>query len=172
MANIVAKLSTSTLGLKGQKAVANEGPTPLGRVWGIASGVKVTEDKRTGDFHQALTGTFAGVNYDAQGEEYRSGVLYLPKGVMELALAAVDSGEVTDTGKPIYNEIKFAFELIAVPSSAPIGYSWQAKQLVESASADPLSELASAMPALPGATAAPAIEGPKGEEKAAAKKKA
>jgi hypothetical protein len=84
-----------------------------------------------------LTGDFVGVNLQ-DGTEYRSGKLFLPGGIHETIESAVKNNE----GKAV----KFGLEVRSVVAANPIGYSYQAVQLLKPEGSDPMDELRRALP--------------------------
>lgn len=150
---ILTKMSIKTIGanpsrvkeMKDGKPVHNS--LDLVRIYGIATNLLYKEDPKTGDVQIAVAGNFEAVNLE-NGETFRAGVLWLPGGIQELLIGAVDTGETDDNGKPKFNSVKFGFTISAVPASNPIGYSYTATQLIDAAQNDPLADLRSQMPAL------------------------
>lgn len=134
----VSKLSVKGIGCKPK--LAEEGkPALLCRIFGKADGIK-TGESADGRVWSALTGSFAAVNMQT-GEEYRSGKLFLPSGIHETVENAVNAlGENTNG-----LSIKFGLEIRAVVANNPIGYSYQAANLVQTETADELSELRKAI---------------------------
>ncbi len=159
---IISKLSVKTIGCNPKKAAAMDdvpgGPAPsvaLCKVYGIASGIKHTEDTRDGKIYTALIGDFEAINLQ-DGKIYRSGKLYLPAGIQEVIEAPLQAAADHDPPQSI--AIRFGFELSSVKSGNPIGYSYQARPLVKPAADDPLMELRQAL------SGAPQIEAPKQPE--------
>lgn len=151
MSKIVTKMSVKTLGANPARAKTDNKSVDLVRIYGIASGLAFKADPKTGDIQTAVTGSFEGVNLET-GEVYSSGVLWLPGGIQELLVNAVDTGETDKNDKPVYNSVKFGFTISSVPATNPIGYSYTAEQLIDAAKNDPLADLRSEMPALPAPT--------------------
>lgn len=128
--SIVPKITVATMGCNPSQAKADDKKVLVARVAGKASGLKHTVGK-DGDPTTGVTGEFFGVNAQ-KGTQFQSGVLYLPSGIIELLIdAVVGEGELDANDKPIFNRIEFAFEIFAVPAKNPIGYSYQAKTLME-----------------------------------------
>lgn len=139
---IVAKLSIKAVGCD-PKQVHNEeytkkhgGKSPLTRMYGRATGLKYVDNKSTGTIDTKFTGTFEAVNLQ-NGNLFRSGVLYLPKGVSEMLESAVNSANKDDAA----GSVDFAFEIRSVKASNPIGYSYEAVPLIKPAEADELEQL-------------------------------
>jgi len=152
---ILTKMSIKTLGANPARAKTENKSVDLVRIYGIATGLAFKADPKTGDIQVAVTGNFEGVNLESN-ETFRAGVLWLPGGIQELLIGAVDTGTKDANGKPVYNDVKFGFTIAAVPATNPIGYSYSAEQLIDAEKNDPLADLRSALPALP----APAAETP------------
>jgi len=162
--NIVSKLSLKTIdcdNTRGKKERVH-----LARIFGIASGIKVAKGQN-GEPVYGVTGDFRGINIEKPGDTFQSGILYLPGGINEMLLAAVDTGEVDAKDKPVYREVQFAFDIFAKPSSSPAGYQFEATPVIDAKETDVMAELSSKLPPLPGVEAAPAIEA---ETKTKAKK--
>jgi hypothetical protein len=130
----LTKMSVKGLGCKPK--LAEEGkPAVLCTIFGKADGIKVGEDA-SGKIWQALTGTFIGLNLKT-GEEFRSGKLFLPSGIHETVENAVKALGENKEGL----SVRFALELRAVVASNPIGYSYQAKNLLAMEAADEMSDI-------------------------------
>ena len=134
---MVGKLTVKNGGVNPKKiAVLDEKKTflPLCKIFGLADGVKQKDDPISGKTFFPLIGRFQAVNCES-GEITRSGVLYLPTGIHETYEAAVRKLEEGDT-------LQFAVELRAVRASNPVGYSYEAKDLMPPSSNDPLNNFA------------------------------
>lgn len=143
---VLAKMAVATMGFDASVA-KTKGETPLGRIYGTADHLVAKKD-RDGNPIIGIGGQFQGDNYKT-GVRARSGIAYLPSGIHEQIISGVDTGELDDKDKPVYRSVKFALEIIAVPSSNPHGYSYKAKNLIDMEEDDPLDELANMLPALP-----------------------
>jgi hypothetical protein len=132
--SIISKMSVKGLGCNPKKVDDTNTPLALCQIFGKADGIKVGEG-RDGRVWQCLTGNFAGINL-VNGEEYRSGKLFLPAGIQEVVENAVKSlGEGSDV------TVRFGLQISAVVASNPIGYSYQARNLMPMATGDELSDL-------------------------------
>lgn len=153
-ASYVAKITIKGLGCDPRKVVNVEsGKLPLARIFGKVASVRYKEDEKNGGMYVAFIGSFEAFNLET-GEVYRSGVLYLPKGIseiMETAVTKLKKGE--DDQESV---ISFAFEIRAVKATNPIGYSYEAQALQAPDKQDELAELRRQMLALP-ATGAKAL---------------
>lgn len=153
----VSKLSVKGIGCKPGACEADK-PALLCRIFGKADGIK-TGESQDGRVWSALTGSFAAINLQS-GEEYRSGKLFLPSGIHETVENAVRALGENKEGL----SITFGLEIRSVTASNPIGYSYQAANLVATTATDELSELrkaieaSHAMPKMVAAPAAPATE--------------
>lgn len=133
----------------------------VGRIMGIARGVKFGED-RTGKPWTALTGEFVAQNYAEPDRTYVGGKLFLPEGLHDMVESAViGDGEVSASGRPVYNDVEFALEIIVAPANNPIGYSYKGKMLIDAKPSDPVAALLERV----GAAPTPALPAPKAEEK-------
>jgi len=150
---ILTKMSIATIGanpsvVKTEEFVKSGASShPIARIYGIATGLVFKVDPKTGDVQTAVSGNFEAANL-ATGEVFRAGVLWLPSGIQELLINAVDTGAVDANGKPVYNDVKFGFQINAHPAKNPIGYSYSAEQLIDATQNDPLADLRAELPAL------------------------
>jgi hypothetical protein len=103
---------------------------PLVRIAGIARSLKPGVNKTTGESHTALVGEFAATNLST-GQEYTSGLCYLPSGIQDTINSAIQDGQTN---------IEFCIELRAVKAKNPAGYSYQAVPLTQVAAASPLDK--------------------------------
>lgn len=138
---IVSKLTVKSMGCDPRKVTAIEDPKarlPLCRILGKANDVRYQEDqKNPGTIHTYFVGTFEGINIET-GDVYRSGKLFLPKGISEAVESAIKGAK--DSGDNSAS-VSFAFELRAVKASNPIGYSYEAAALKRPEVHDELDEL-------------------------------
>lgn len=160
--NIIAKLSVKTMGCN--PALGKEGRVHIARIFGVANGIKIAKGTN-GDILYGVTGDFRGQRPDKPGETWQSGVLYLPAGINELVLNAVDTGEVDKNDKPVYAEIQFAFDVFSKPASNPAGYQYEATPIVDAKETDKMAELAAALPPMPGAEPAAIADDSKAKPK-------
>jgi hypothetical protein len=140
--NYVSKLSVKALGCDPRLAKGSNRQV-LCRIYGKAQGLKHGEDKQRGDVWTALQGTFEGVNVQDGSEDYgktlRSGKLFLPGGIQD-----VIEGAVKDIAKSASAEtasVVFAVELSSVKAANPIGYSYEARNLVPRTTQDEMATL-------------------------------
>ena len=144
---VLSKMSVKTLGGDPARAKKEGKEVPLCRIYGIADHIIAKQD-RDGNPITGIGGNFEGVNYET-GAKARSGVMYLPAGIHEQIVGAVDTGVLDDKDRPVYSSVRFGLEIVAVPASNPHGYSYKAKHLMDAAEDDPLSELADSLPDMP-----------------------
>ncbi len=142
----VAKLSIKALGCDPRLA-KGVNKQVLCRIYGKAQGLKMGEDKIRGDVWTALQGTFEGQNCQVDSPEYgktlQSGKLFLPAGIQDVIEGAVR--EITKAAASETASVNFALELSSVKADNPIGYSYQARNLVPQAAKDELGELRAAV---------------------------
>jgi hypothetical protein len=131
---MVAKLTTKNMGANPRDihGVPKGKHLVIAKILGIADGAKQVEDARDGRIFYPITGRFKAVAED--GTETRSGVLYLPSGIHENLLAGV-------RGLQDGEHLRFALELRAVHADNPVGYSYEAVDLMPRKEVDPLDEL-------------------------------
>lgn len=136
---MLTKLTLKGIGCNPSKAKAENKEITLARIYGVAGGV-ITKEGVNG-FVSGVTGTFEAIRADDPDTRYQSGVLYLPVGIIDMLIDAVDTGEVDKNNRPIYGSVKFALELSAMPATNPIGYSYSATPLFDAEENDPLAEI-------------------------------
>lgn len=160
--NILPKLTVKDIGCNAKAAAAlpKMGErVALARFYGVANGVKVKEDKRSGEFHSALKGTFRAKvtqeGVDTHGQTFSSGLLYLPGGIHELIEAPIMAAEAAGETA----EVKFMVDIWGVRNGNAAGFSYGATVLGEPAQVDPLAEMEAQILKL---------DAPKGDDKPAA----
>ena len=131
MVKMLPKLSLKGMGCEPRAAATSETPVELATIFGVATKIKMGEDGK-GDVWTALIGQFEGVNLQT-GEVFQSGKLFLPSGIQELIEEAIGNNE----------GVEFAFKILSVKASNPIGYSYQAETLTPPKEKDNLSHLRS-----------------------------
>jgi hypothetical protein len=119
---MISKMSVKGLGCKPAGFDAKSEDARLCIIGGKATGIKMGEDN-TGRLWSAITGSFLGINIKT-GEEFRSGKLFLPGGIHEAVESAVKG--LPDSG----GTVKFVMEIRSVEAKNPIGYSYQAVNLM------------------------------------------
>ena len=129
-------LSLARIGCQPQAAVMAKAPVQVAVIVGQVLDTKIKEDPKTGEAFVALSGNFTGVNQQT-GARYRAGLCFLPGAFHEMLLAEHEMARKIEGGEPV----EFALAIWAVPSSSPIGYSYEARSLVEVRRADPLAHL-------------------------------
>jgi len=161
---LLTKMSIATLGCNPKVASArplgDTTPIPLCAIYGIATGIKVKEDKATGNVWTPLVGEFEAVNLQS-GETFISSVLYMPSGIHDVVEQAV----MNPTDPENFNRVEFALEIRAVRANNPIGYSYQGVPRVAVAARDPLAHLRSSVASqikLPETRPVPQIAAPEG----------
>ena len=140
---LLTKMSVATMGCPAKKILGygDEVRTlPLARILGVATGIKVKEDKNSGYVHIAIVGEFEGINMHT-GEVFRAAVLYLPAGIHELLEGPLRANKDAS--------IEFALDIAAVRATNAAGYSYAAKPHVEARENDKMAALRNSMPALP-----------------------
>lgn len=144
----VAKLTIKSIGCKPDMVKTlpdSEKKFPLCRIYGKVSDVRTKEDtKNAGSWFTYFAGTFEAINLQ-DGEIYRSGVLYLPKGISEMMEGSFKNIQAQDKNASVH----FAFEVSSVKATNPIGYSYEARALVKPEKEDELAALRGEMLKLP-----------------------
>jgi len=149
---IVSKLAGKTMDI--DASAGKKERTFLYRVFGKANGIKVSESPRDGAILYGVTGDFRAIAAHSPDKVYQSGVLYLPPGVNEMVVGAVDTGAVDDKGRQVFTEIKFAFDVYSKPATSPAGYQYEVLPIVDAKETDVMLELQSELPPFPGAVKA------------------
>lgn len=132
----VTKMAVKSMGCKPHLAEGQD-MKRLCMIYGRADGVKMGEDQN-GKLWSALTGSFEGVNL-TDGKMYRSGKLFLPSGIHETVENAVKELAGAEIKSGV--SITFAMEIRSVPATNPIGYSYQAVNLMKIEKEDELDSL-------------------------------
>jgi hypothetical protein len=131
--SIISKITMSSI--KTQPSLvktieANE--LPLARIYGTLNEVRYQVDKDKGLNYVFFVGSFEAINMQ-DGEVYRSGKLFLPKGISELVETAVN--------KNPNESIEFAFEVRSIKATNPAGYSYKVLALKSPEKTDELAAL-------------------------------
>jgi hypothetical protein len=116
---IIGKITMSAIGCKPglvQTLPDGENELPLARLYGKLNEVRVQNDKDKGVSYTYFVGTFEAINMQ-DGEVFRSGKMFLPKGISELVEAAVQKNPNTAIG--------FAFQVNAIKANNPAKYSYK-----------------------------------------------
>lgn len=143
-ANYRAKLTISTIGGSPERAKTEKRRVQVCEIYGIASGVKLTDNPEGGPPFTAITGNFEAVNMH-DGLTWRSGVLYLPGGFHEMVLAQLEAiTEDEKRSKFDKAQVQFALAIDAEPAANPAGYCYIARNLLPVSKADPLAALRTA----------------------------
>lgn len=138
--SVISKVTVKSVGADPKEAIRQNKKVPLARFWGVAEAIKYVNNRTTGDVNIALLGSFRAQNMET-GEVFDSGVMYLPGGLHDqLSGPFVRAKDQHATVEPI----KFAIEVLAVPSKNPGGYSYEGRQLMKQEGVDPLAEMSSA----------------------------
>jgi len=140
MKNLLA-MSLSTICGSALAAVAGTSErVNLARIYGVATDVKHKRSAKYGD-SETILGDFRGVDMTT-GEESKSSVLYLPRGLQEKILVAIEQNPDSD--------IRFAYDIWAEPEPKGESYNLGFADLTEDASApDPLASFAKKLPPMP-----------------------
>ncbi len=176
MARLSGKLTAKALGWdriaigsETKKVPAEGGRVHLGRIVGIASGLKQTINGDTGEIQNGLKGQFRGLSTrddkgvileGPTGVTVTAGVCYLPGGIQEMIEGALAAAQESDARATV----QFAIDLFAIPATNKAGYSFDAENLVEASEADPLDALLTSAATI----AAAALPAPEGETEATA----
>lgn len=142
--SIISKITIATIGCNPgavktvkPEELSKEGDLPLARLYGKLTGTKAETDKNTGNFYLAFLGNFEAINMQT-GEVFKSGKMYLPKGISELVENGIKNA-------PEGSQIAFAFEVRSQKASNPIGYTYRVLALKSPEASDDLAELREAV---------------------------
>lgn len=119
----------------------------VGRVFGVANGVKEYADKNSGELRYGLKGEFGGISALKNDEKMpiedaRSKVCYLPDVAQQDVISKICEIDA-ETGKPVAKtSIEFAFDIYAVAKvGSATGYVFDVDQLITVAENDPLANM-------------------------------
>lgn len=133
--SIISKITMASIGCK-PSAVSllpdGENELPIARLYGTLDKVGHQDDKNTGTPFTFFVGNFEAINMQT-GEVFKSGKMFLPKGISELVESEVTKNPGAD--------IAFAFEVRSIKANNPIKYSYKVLPLVSPTVADPLKIL-------------------------------
>lgn len=142
--SIISKITMATIGcnpgavktLKPED-LSKEGDLPLARLYGKLSKAKLEDDVAKGQQYLAFIGNFEAINMQT-GETFKSGKMYLPKGISELVENGIKNA-------PEGAQVAFAFEIRSQKANNPIGYSYRVLALKSPEATDELAELRKAV---------------------------
>lgn len=144
--SLVAKLSIKALGCDPRLPSGGTSKI-LCRIYGAAQGLKMGEDKNTGNVWTALQGRFEGVNCEQGNEDFgktlRSGKLFLPSGIQDVIEGAIR--EIENSKDVLDANVVFGLEIRSVKAANRIGYSYEAKNLLPAKQVDPLAQMREAI---------------------------
>lgn len=133
---IIGKITMASIGCKPalvnmlKEGEGNE--LALARIYGTLDEVRYQDDKDKGQIYTYFVGSFEAVNMQ-DGDVYKSGKLFLPKGISELV-----EGECK---KNPNTAIQFAFEVRSIKANNPAKYSYKVLPLVSPEKSDALAQL-------------------------------
>jgi hypothetical protein len=133
--SIISKITMATIGCKpGLVAALPDGQNelPIARLYGKLTKVGYQEDKASGQTYTYFVGTFEAVNMQS-GEVFRSGKMFLPKGISELVEQAVNKNEGA--------AVSFAFQVNSIKANNPIKYSYKVLALKSPEAEDELKAI-------------------------------
>lgn len=141
---LLKKITLSNLGANLE--LAKKESVVVARIFGRASTVKVVTGKFSGEPEHGFIGEFYAQVPEQPGVQFQAGVCWLPEVATAPLYNAMYTGEVNDKGKPVYNELEFAFDLIAKPHDSEIGYQFSATPLTDVQPTDVLTRFQSSLP--------------------------
>jgi hypothetical protein len=137
--SIISKITMATIGCKPALVTTlpeGQNELPIARLYGKLSDVRYQDDKAKGQIYTYFIGTFEAINMQ-DGDVYRSGKMFLPKGISELVEDATKKAREKDPKA----SIAFAFEVRAIKANNPIKYSYKVLALKNPEAADELREI-------------------------------
>jgi hypothetical protein len=153
---LVKTLSPEDLAKRGGKLI-------MGRLIGMAS--KMIERKslkNPDEIFEGLGGSFRSIpNKDApnpaEAEELESGALFIPDAFHNMIADRLKAAKAANPDDNNVN-VRFAFDICAVPAKNPAGYSWDFRPLIDSDTLNPLDDLANSVAQIAQGAAAKQIE--------------
>lgn len=134
--SFIATLSLRALGCNPKGNVNPGDKKKLCRIFGKATGLKNGEDKRNGNVWTALQGQFEGINLET-GATMRSGKLFLPNGIQDVIESEIKRLETNKDA----DGVVFGMEIYSVHATNPIGYSYEARNIMKVSAVDDLEAL-------------------------------
>lgn len=132
--SVIGKITMATIGCKPRKVEEIDGDKaecPLARIYGQMHSVKYQNDTRKATETGAVqtftyfTGSFEAVNMQ-NGEVFRSGKLFLPKGISELVEAGrANAQAAAEKRGGTVESVEFAFEIRSIKDKNPQGYTYK-----------------------------------------------
>jgi len=114
----------------------NERRMMMGTVMGYVDKI-ITRTMPNGEVYEGFSGYFEAIPSNPELPVVQSGVCYFPSGFHNLIAEPLKDAQKTDENA----RIDFVFEVSAVKSNNPQGYSWEYTPKIASKSSDPLAHL-------------------------------
>ena len=108
----------------------------LGTMMGVAEKLIARADA-AGNMFTGLAGTFEGIPSDPNMDTIKSGVCFLPAGIMEMISTPL--AEAAEKGEAI--KVGFAFECYSLKATNAAGYEYGFESAADAQAVDPLAEL-------------------------------
>jgi hypothetical protein len=142
----VKHINAKIAGVDPRDAVRTEAPVYMVRIFGIVQGVKMFEDRRSGDSKTVFIGEFVAVGPD--GSQYTSDKMFAFKALEEkLASGYKSSGE---------QAVEFGYDITSLPDEkSATGYVYRAESIIATQTSDRLAAMTKAVSQIP-SPAAPA----------------
>lgn len=132
----VKHINAKSAGMNPKDCIRMNAPVFMIRIWGVLTGLKNFEDKKSGDLKTSFIGEFMGQG--PKGDLYSADKMFCFKALEEKLAASFTSG-----GE---KAIEFAYDIIASPDEKSVtGYVYGAKSVIPTASSDRLSALQAAI---------------------------
>lgn len=115
---------------------------PLARIYGTLDDVREQFDKNAGVSYTYFAGSFEAINMQ-DGDVYKSGKLFLPKGISELVESTIQQikKDLPADKKTDSVALDFAFEVRSIKAKNPAGYTYKVYPLVSPERSDRLKQL-------------------------------
>lgn len=117
----------------------------VGRIFGIANGVKEYVDKNSGEVRYGLKGEFGGISSLKESKDIadaRSKICYLPDVAQQDVISKIADTDPTTGAVTAKRSIEFAFDIYAVKrETAATGYVFDVDQLITVTENDPLANM-------------------------------
>ena len=140
--SILSKITISEIGGNPAMAKATQTQVPVALIMGRCIDTKSVEDPNTHKVFTALVGAFSAINLQ-NGQEFKSGVLYLPDAFQNYVIAALERSREAPQrrGLSAFRGVEFSYKVDVKPAGNPAGYSYVLQNLLAAVATDPTAHL-------------------------------